>query len=444
MSTDQQFSRFPAEGLPAGEVHERLRELGSGDVDWRHGRIWSLVYSAGSEHDDVVQDAYRRFASENILGPTAFPSIATMEKEVVWMLLDLLGADPAISGGTMTSGGTESIILAVKAYRDRARAERPEITEPEMVVPVTAHPAFLKAADLLGVRPVPIPVDDTYRADPRAFAAAVSSSTILGCASAPCFPYGVVDPVEDLAALTQERGIGLHIDATIGGFALPFVRELGYKVPEFDFTVPGVTSITADMHKYGYGPKGSSSILYRDRSLRRYQFAAYTNWPGGILASPTLLGTRPGGAIAGAWAAIVHEGRAGYREIFSTVMRTTERLQDGIRAIPGLDIVGDPPMSVFAVGSDQVDMMAVADRMEQRAWRIDRQRDPDSIHLIVNPTHAPVVEEFLTDLERAVGDAPPSGTGDRRATLYGVNSRIDAGADVADAVLDQLESRYDS
>ncbi|NED94088.1 aspartate aminotransferase family protein [Phytoactinopolyspora alkaliphila] len=425
-------------------MNEQLRSRGAGDVDWRNGRIWSLVYSAGAEHDDVVHDAYRRFASENILGPTAFPSIATMEKEVVWMLLDLLGADPAVSGGTMTSGGTESIILAVKAYRDRARAERPEVAVPEMVVPVTAHPAFLKAADLLGVRPVPVPVDESFRADSVAFADAMSDSTILGCASAPCFPYGVVDPVTDLGAITQERGIGLHIDATIGGFALPFVRELGYKVPDFDFTVPGVTSITADMHKYGYGPKGSSSILYRDRSLRRFQFAAYTDWPGGILASPTLLGTRPGGAIAGAWAAIVYEGRAGYREIFSTVMRTTERIQEGVRAVPGLHIVGEPPMSVFAVASEQVDMMAVADRMESRQWRIDRQRDPDSIHLIVNPTHAPVAEDFLRDLRWAVADAPPASSADNRATLYGVTSRIDAGADVRTAVLDQLESRYDT
>ncbi len=413
-------------------------------MDWRRGRIWSLIYWAGDEHDEVVHDAYREFASENLLGPTAFPSVATMEKQVVWMLLDLLGADPQLAGGTMTSGGTESIILAVKAYRDRARAERPEVSHPEMLVPVTAHPAFLKAGDLLGVRPVPVPVDHTFRADPAAFAAAMTDSTILACASAPCFPYGVVDPIEDLADRTSERGIGLHIDATIGGFALPFARELGRKVPPFDFNVPGVTSMTADMHKYGYGPKGSSSILYRDRSLRRHQFAAYTDWPGGILASPTLLGTRPGGAIAGSWAAIRFEGRAGYRAIFSEVFEATDRLQEGIRSIPGLHVVGEPPISVFAVGSDVVDMMAVADRLETRNWRIDRQRDPDSIHLIVNPTHVPVVEEFLDDVRWAAEGAPAAGIGDNRATLYGVNSRLEAGTDVATAVLDQLEGRYDT
>ncbi|AYY13438.1 aspartate aminotransferase family protein [Actinobacteria bacterium YIM 96077] len=441
---EQQVAHFPAEGLSGEEVRERLRAHRAADVDWRSGRIWSLVYSAGPEHDDVVHDAYREFAAENLLGPTAFPSLATMEKQVVWMLLDLLGADPRTSGGTMTSGGTESMILAVKAYRDRARAERPEITDPEMVVPVTAHPAFLKAGELLGVRPVPVPVDHTFRADPSAFAAAISESTILGCASAPCFPYGVVDPIEDLGAIAASYGIGLHVDATIGGFVLPFARELGYEVPAFDFGVPGVTSISADMHKYGYGPKGSSTVLYRDRELRRYQFSAYTSWPGGILGSPTILGTRPGGAIAGAWAAIVYEGKAGYRAIFTEVMKATDRLHEGIRAIPELYVLGDPPVSVFAIASEQVDMMAVADRLESRGWWIDRQRDPDSIHLIVNPTHVPVVDEFLRDLGWAAGGAPPAGSTDGGAALYGVSARLDASTDVEAAVLDQLESRYDS
>ncbi len=436
-------ARFPEEGVPADELREQLRSRRSDDVDWRGGRIWSLVYAAGHEHDAVVQDAYREFASENMLGPTAFPSLATMEKEVVLMLLDLLGADPQSAGGTMTSGGTESIILAVKAYRDRARAVHPEIAEPEMIVPTTAHPAFLKAGDLLGVRAVPVPIDDTFRADPDAFSAAISESTILGCASAPCFPYGVVDPIEELAEITAARGIGLHIDAALGGFALPFVRDLGHEVPPFDFAVPGVTSITADLHKYGYGPKGSSTILYRDKALRRYQFSAYTDWPGGVLASPTLLGTRPGGAIAGAWAAIVHQGRSGYRRIFGAVMDATQRLQDGIRAMRELDILGAPPMSVFAVASDHVDMMAVADRLEERRWRIDRQRDPDSIHFIVNPTHVPVIDEFLRDLRWAVSQAPPAGSGGSGATLYGVTSRLEPSADVTAAVLDQLESRYD-
>lgn len=436
--------RLPDVGLSKGEVDQQLDDLRGDDVDWRRGRIWSLVYSAGDEHDEVVHDAYRQFANENLLGPTAFPSLAAMERDVVWMLLDLLGADQDTAGGTMTAGGTESIILAIKAYRDRARAERPHITEPEMVVPVTAHPAFLKSGDLLGLKVIPVPIDGTYRADVDAFKAAFTDSTIVGCASAPCFPYGVVDPIEHLGETTAERGIGLHIDASIGGFLLPFTRDLGYPVPAFDFAVPGVTSISADLHKYGYGPKGASSVLYRDRALRRYQFSAYTTWPGGILASPTLLGTRPGGAIAGAWAAIVHQGRSGYRSIFSDVITATQRLRAGIDEIPGLYVVGDPPVSIFAVASDEVDMMAVADRLETTGWRIDRQQDPDSIHLMVNPRHLPIVDEFLHDLREAVKAAPPAGSGDAGATLYGVTSRLPATSDVKAAVLDQLESRYDS
>jgi glutamate/tyrosine decarboxylase-like PLP-dependent enzyme len=361
-----------------------------------------------------------------------------MEREVVWAMLDLLSADLGRSGGTMASGGTESIILAVKAYRDAQAIDRPS-----MVVPSTAHPAFIKAGELLGVRPVLVPVGRDLVADVEAMAAAIDRTTILLVASAPAFPYGLVDPIEQIGALATEHGLGLHVDACLGGFFLPFLRSLGFAVPAFDFNVEGVSSISADLHKYGYAPKGASTVLYADRRLRRSQFTAHLEWPGGALASPTLLGTRPGGAIAGAWAAIHHLGAEGYRQLVASIMDTTTRLQDGIREIGDLDIVGEPPMSVFALASRKRDIFAISDQLGQLGWRIDRQADPDCLHLIVNPVHAAAAGPFLQDL-RAAYIASPSATLRRASTVvYGVTADVPVEDDVREAIIRQIERRYD-
>jgi len=436
--TDLRHTRFPEHGRSPEAIVEALADMGSGDADWRSGRTWSLVYSAGTAHDAVLVDAYRRYASENALSPSAFPSLARMEREVVGALLELLGADLTRAGGTMASGGTESIILAVKAYRDSAL-----VHEPNMVLPSTAHPAFVKAGQLLGVRTVVVPVGADLVADPEAMRQVVDDRTILVAASAPAFPYGLVDPIRELASLAGERGIGLHVDACLGAFVLPILRELGHSVPPFDFTVDGVTSISADLHKYGYGPKGSSAILYADRRLRRAQFTAHTGWPGGALASPTLLGTRPGGVIAAAWAGINHIGAHGYREIFASVMETTARLRAGIEQIGDLKVIGDPPMCVLAFGSVQRDVFAMAERLEGSGWRIDRQSDPDCLHLIVNPVHSDVVEEFLGDLADAFDQAPSASDGRESAVVYGVSSHVPAGGDLGEAILEAIEAHYD-
>lgn len=431
--------RFPGHGLPPSDVARALEAMRRDDARWQTGRTWSLVYSAGEEHEAVLRDAYLRFFNENGLSPSAFPSLARMEREVVWAMLDLLGADPRRAGGTMASGGTESIILAVKAYRDARWVDHPNL-----VIPSTAHPAFVKAGELLGVRPVVVPVGPGLVADVEATAAAVDEHTILLAASAPAFPYGLVDPVPELADLATRSGVGLHVDACLGGFALPFLRSLGEPVPPFDFSVPGVTSISADLHKYGYGPKGTSTVLYADRRLRRSQFTAYTDWPGGVLASPTLLGTRPGGAIAAAWAAIHHLGADGYRALFSSLLVTTRRLRDGIVDIGDLTVLGDPPMTVFAFGSEERDIFAVADLLEARDWRIDRQSGPDCLHLIVNPTHHDVVGEFLADLAEAYHAAPRRAPGRRPSpVVYGVTSHVPTEGDVGANILDQMEDRYD-
>jgi glutamate/tyrosine decarboxylase-like PLP-dependent enzyme len=420
-------------------VLAELKNLSAGDVNWRQGRSWSLVYSAGEEHNQFVVDAYAAYFSENGLSPTAFPSLGQMEAEVVGMMCDLLGGEPKRCGGSMTSGGTESTLLAVKAYRDRFRARHgASRAQLSIVVPTTAHPAFAKAAHFLDLDLRTTPVDGDQLANVEAMSAAIDETTVMIGASAPCYPYGLVDPLAELGELALARGVGFHVDAALGGIMLPILRQLGRDVPYLGLDIPGVTSIAVDLHKYGYGPKGAATVLYTDDDLRRHQYFAYLDWPGGVLASPTMLGTRPGGAISASWAVLRHLGRDGYRDIFATVMKITEQLQNGILAIDGLQVIGDPPMSVFAFGSVRADVWSIADRLETAGWRIDRQRDPDCIHLIVNPTHGPIVDEFLTDLAAARASAPDRTTSPKRA-MYGVTTPLDEGADTASDVLDYLD-----
>ena len=358
--------KLPATGTPREELREEMRAQSAGDVDWRHGKIWTLVYFAGDDVAELLADTYADFLYTNGLGPTAFRSLKKFEAEVVAITADLLGLSDAV--GNMTSGGTESILMAVKAARDWAREERPQVTTPELVLPVTAHPAFDKAAHYLGLRVIHIPVRDDLRADVDAARAAITDNTILIVGSAPCYPYGVVDPIPELAALAQEREICCHVDACLGGFLLPFLRRLGLPVPPFDFAVPGVTSISADLHKYGYSVRGSSTILYRDSKLRRYQFFSHANWPGGLYGSPTMTGSRPGAAIAASWALLHYLGEEGYLRLARITMETTRTLIDGINAIPGLEVRGKPDMSVLAFGSDTLDSYALCDAMGTRGW----------------------------------------------------------------------------
>jgi glutamate/tyrosine decarboxylase-like PLP-dependent enzyme len=359
------------------------------------------------------------FFSENGLNPMAFPSLKKFEAEVVSMTASLLGGDSE-TAGNMTSGGTESILMGVKTAREWARAHRPAVTNPEMILPATAHPAFEKAAHYLGVTPVHIPVGPDFRADVSAARAAITPNTILMVGSAPSYPQGVVDPIAELAQAAREHGILFHVDACVGGFMLPFVRKLGYPVPDFDFRVPGVTSISVDLHKYAYAAKGASVILYRDKALRRHQFFVYTDWSGGIYASPTMAGTRPGGAIAAAWAIMNHLGEEGYLAITDTVMQAVTRLKEGVNAIQGVKILGNPPMSILALGPDRLDVYEIGDELTLRGWHLDRQQSPPSLHLTVTYAHAQVADQFLEDLAQAATRA-------RRFSITKVSNRLKVG-----------------
>jgi glutamate/tyrosine decarboxylase-like PLP-dependent enzyme len=386
----------------------RMRERKRQDADWRGARTWSLIYPAGEDVDEVLREANLLYLYENALNPFRFPSVRSMESEVVEMTLDLLGAPGG--SGAMTSGGTESILMAVKTARERARAER-GVVRPRLVAPRSAHPAFAKAAHYLGLELVQIPLRDDGRADAEAAKRLVDDETALVVGSAPCYPFGVVDPIEELAAIARERGASFHTDACLGGFVLPFLERLGEKVPPWDFRVPGVSTISADVHKYGYATKGASVVAHRDpESVRKYQLFLYSDWPGGIYGSFAMAGARPAAPIAAAWAVMNYLGEEGYLRMVRALRDTTHKLREGIDAIPGLRVLADPVMSVlaFVSTSDGIDIAAVGDAMDDRGWHLDRQKPPDALHLMVSPAHAQVADRFLADLRDAVAQRGPS------------------------------------
>ena len=396
---------FPSAGKTKDEVLASMRAARDHDVQWQKGRAFSLVYHAGKDVDDLLKEASLLFFSENGLNPTAFPSLRKFETEIVSMAASLLGGDDN-AAGTVTSGGTESLLMAVKTARDWARKNHPEIKQPEMILPQSGHPAFEKAAQYFDVKAVRTTLGADYRADVESARKAVTANTILMIGSAPAYPHGVVDPIRELAAIAHEHGFLFHTDACVGGFMLPFVRKLGYPVPDFDLSVPGVTSISADLHKYAYAAKGASVILYKTAELRRHQMFVSINWPGGIYPSPSMGGTRPGAPIAAAWAVLNYLGESGYLEMTDLVMKATRRLQEGVNATPGIKVVSDPEMSVFAIGSNPVpveglDVYALADELTKRNWHLDRQQFPPTLHMTVQFGHVEVVDEFLSDLADA-------------------------------------------
>lgn len=398
------FISLPVKRQSKEQVLAQLQTRRQADLRWQDGKVFSLVFSAGEEVLEVSKAAYAMFFSENMLNPTAFPSLRQCEAEVVAMSAALLGSTGQVVGN-MTSGGTESILLAVLTAREWAKANKPEVLHPEMILPVTAHPAFEKAGHYFGVRPVHVPVDGNLQADVTAVSPSITPNTILIVGSAPAYPHGIIDPIAALAAIAQEQGILCHVDACVGGFMLPFVCKLGYPIPDFDFSVPGVTSLSADLHKYGYTAKGASVILYRSKEIRRHQLFAYTDWPGGVYASPTMGGTRPGGTVASAWAVMNVLGEEGYLEIAGQVMETAVTIQIGIQSIPNIHVLGSPAMSVLAIASDTLDIYEVGDEMSARGWHLDRQHFPPSLHLTVNFAHVGKAEAFLNDLAGAVQKA---------------------------------------
>jgi sphinganine-1-phosphate aldolase len=355
----------------------------------------------------VVEAVAQMFLHDNALNTQAFPSLARIQRDVVRMSADLLHGDEDVAG-FMTSGGTESILCAVKAARERGREER-GITEPEMVVAASAHAAFHKAAHYFGIRLHKVPVRDDWRADVDAMAALVGPNTVLVVGSAPQYPQGVIDPIPELAALASGVGASFHTDACMGGFVLPFMEELGHDLPPWDFRVDGVTTISADLHKLGYAPKGASVVLHRTKALRRYQTFVFDDWLGGFYASSGMQGTRSALPMATAWATLHHLGREGYLRLTERTIETRVRMVEGIRAIDGLSVLGEPEAQCVAMAiapgyDDVLDVFAVGDALLARGWFHDRQKPPDSLHSTVSAGNAPVIEQYLADLAASVDE----------------------------------------
>jgi len=421
------YERIPAAGVPKEALLERLAALRGQDVRWRDNRAFGLVYHHSDGHTDLIKAAYAQYFSENGLNPMAFKSLQAMERGVVQMTADMLHGSP-FAVGSMSSGGSESLLLAVLCMRNHARRKKPWIRRPQIVVPESAHVGFFKAGEYFNVEVVRAPVGPDYRADVAAMERLITRNTIMIAGSAPCYPYGVVDPIEALGALAQRRGVAFHVDACLGGFFLPWVEKLGYPVPVFDFRVPGVTSMSADVHKYGYAAKGASTIIYRDMDFFRDQIFAEVDWCGGVYGGATMAGSRPGGAIAAAWASLQGLGENGFVENARAVMETARRFREGIESIPELQVLGQPTMGVLAYGSrvKGLGAYAIADRLELKQWHVDRLQRPESIHMIVNPGHATIVDEYIADLREAVDyvKAHPDVALEGNAPMYGLIARM--------------------
>jgi sphinganine-1-phosphate aldolase len=433
---------IPATGRPREDLLREMETLAGAEASWEDGHTWSLVYHAGEEHTTYLKAAHGLFFSENALNPMAFPALRRFEAEVVRMTASMLNGGAEVAG-TMTSGGTESLLAAVKTYRDWGAATK-GINEPEMVLPVTAHAAFDKAASYFGVRQVRVPLGEDLRADPAGMEAAITPNTILMVGSTPDYPFGQVDPIEELASIAGEHGIGMHVDACLGGFLVPWAERLGVPVGAWDFRVPGVTSMSADVHKYGFGAKGASTVLYRTADLRRFQFHVTSDWPGGIYASPSMAGTRPGGPIAAAWAAMQAIGQDGYLEMTRQILDISGRLLDGIKDIDALRVLGDPKLSVFAFQGVDVDTYAIGDALEARGWHVDRQIKPASLHFMVTPAHSGIVDRFLEDLRDSVDDvrAHPELATSGQAAMYGMMTTLPDDGTLDEIVLQTLDGLY--
>lgn len=416
---------LPEEGRPRGEILDEVRAMSEAeDASWETGRCSGTMYSGDHDHYAFLNEVCARFSHVNALQRDMCPSMTRFESDIIAMALDLMhGAEvtaPHKACGAVTFGGTESIINPLLVYRDKARAER-GIERPQVIVPVTAHPAFDKGAHLLGLDVVHAPVGDDTRVDVGFVADHITDRTIALVGSAGNYPYGTIDPISELSALAVERGVWLHVDGCLGGFILPFGEQLGLDIPVFDFRLPGVTSISADTHKYGYGLKGTSVTLYRDASFRRYQYFIAPEWRGGAYASYGLPGSRSGGLIAATWASMVAHGRQGYLRKARRVFATAAAMLEAVRSHEELHVMGEPTFC-FSFRSEGFDIYHVNDFLKTRGWRLNGQQSPRAIHMAVTgpQTQPGVADAFAADLAEAVayghehaGDKPSS------SPLYG-------------------------
>ncbi|MCC6276157.1 MAG: aminotransferase class V-fold PLP-dependent enzyme [Leptospiraceae bacterium] len=445
-SFEKHFS-LPKKGREKKAVLKDIRSMFETEKNrWEKGYVSGGIYHGDSQHIDFLNQVYNLHSQANPLHSDIFPSSAKFEAEIISMTANMLSKNQAQEMdicGSVTSGGTESILLAMKTYRDRARNEK-GIRKGEIIAPVTAHTAFDKAAGYFGIKLIRTPIGKDFRADIPSIKNAITGNTIAIIGSAPNFPHGIIDPIKEMSELAMERKIGFHTDCCLGGFVLPFAEALGEKVPEFDFRLPGVTSMSADTHKFGYAAKGTSVVLYRGNALRQYQYFTVTDWPGGLYFSPTMAGSRPGGLSAACWAAMVSIGEKGYLESVRKIIKAASEIKKGIREIPELKILGEP-LWIIAFASDELDIYRVLDQMNKKGWSLNGLHRPACVHICTTLRHAQpgVTKRFLTDLKDSVRyvKANPSEKGGM-APVYGMAGTLPIRSAIGDLLKKYMDVIY--
>jgi len=442
------YPQLPKQGRDHQDILKELSVISEEEnAKWKNGRVSGTFYHAGDAHRAFLNDIFSLFSHVNVIQADLCPSMSKFESEIVAMTASILNGDAVKKGdpadevcGTVTSGGTESIIMAMKVYRDRAFSEK-GISRPEIIKPKTAHPAFLKAGQYFGIKVVEVPTNPPdFTVDPAVVESHINDNTIAIIGSAGNYPYGLVDPFDKLSALALKYGIGLHADGCLGGFVLPWIEKLGYPVPVFDFRLPGLTSMSADTHKYGFGLKGTSVILYRNKELRRYQYFDVPDFPGGIYASPSASGSRSGGLTASTWASMVSLGEAGYMAAAKSMMAVADEIRKGVESIPELILIGDGTF-IISFRSDEIDVFHVNDFMKTKGWRFNVLQLPPALHFCVTmpQVQAPDVPgHLITDLKAGVKYAQSkTGTVAETTALYGM-----AGSAETNQMMSELLSAY--
>lgn len=449
----QEYHTLPAKGRDRDDILQELALMAEEEnAKWKSGQVSGTFYHAGDEHRTFLNKIFSLFSHENTIQFDLCPSMFKMESEIIAMTAKMLNADAVQTHtpgdqvcGTLTSGGTESILMAMKAYRDWARTEK-GISTPEVIMPHTAHPAFDKADQYFGIKMVHIPVSEPdFRVDPAAVEARINANTAAIVGSAGNYPYGLIDPLDKLSDIALKHNIGFHVDGCLGGFILPWVEKLGYAVPTFDFRLPGVTSMSADTHKYGFALKGTSVVLYRNNILRRHQYFNVPDWPGGLYASPTAAGSRSGGLTAATWASMVYLGEEGYLAAARAIMAVADKIKKGVQEIPELTIIGEPTF-VISFRSEQVDVYHINDFMKARGWRFNVLQLPPALHFCVTMPQtlaAGVAERFLEDLRAGVEYArTKAGTTAETTALYGLAGTLEGNQQVTELIYGVFDYLY--
>jgi len=431
---------IPETAISKEEIITRLQAMQANDEKhWKSGKVSGAVYDGTDEHTEFMGRVYTMFCLSNALHPDVFQSTRKFEAEIVQMTADMVLGGPGVCG-SLTSGGTESILMAVKAYRDRAG-----ISNPEMIAPISVHAAFDKAAKYFGIKLIHVPLDSSYRADVKAIERAITKNTIMIAGSAPNYPYGTIDPIPEMAALAMKHGIGFHTDACLGGYLLPWLKKAGIsQITNFDFSVPGVTSMSIDTHKYGYTTKGTSVVLFGSEDLRRHMYFVQPDWPGGMYASPTMAGSRSGGVIACCYASLLSTGKDGYTKKSLAIYQAAQEIKEGIRkGIPELTLIGDSHSSVVAFRSELFDIYKVGDVMSKKGWSLNSLQKPSSLHVCVTYPLTKMAKTLVQDLKDAVKFIidNPKGVPDGLAPIYGMAANFpDRGtiSEVGQAYLDAV------